>query len=68
MGWPVFYSTDDGRSLYWVSGKDALHSANVRAGPHVAIVVSESPDQAVDAIQVTATELNEEAEVKAGRT
>lgn len=64
---PVFYSVDDDRALYWVSDKDALHSANIRYRPDVAIVIY-ADEGNVDAVYIhaRATELDAEAEVLFG--
>jgi nitroimidazol reductase NimA-like FMN-containing flavoprotein (pyridoxamine 5'-phosphate oxidase superfamily) len=65
---PVFYSVDDERDLYWVSDKEALHSANVRSRPEVAIVIYETVNGVLDAVYIraTAAELNAEPEVRHG--
>ncbi len=65
---PVFYSIDNDRALYWVSDKDALHSANVRDQPDVAIVIYETDEGDVDAVYIhaRAAELNDEAEALFG--
>lgn len=41
---PVFFAYDDDLNLYWVSGKNARHSENVRANPQVAIVIFDSTE------------------------
>jgi nitroimidazol reductase NimA-like FMN-containing flavoprotein (pyridoxamine 5'-phosphate oxidase superfamily) len=65
---PVFFAPDDDYSLYWVSDPEALHSANLRARPEVAIVIHHGFDGRMDAVYITATavELHDEADVRAG--
>lgn len=65
---PVFYAVDANRALYWVSDKDALHSANVRVRPQITIVIYRAEEGDVDAVYIRAraVELNDEADVSAG--
>ncbi|MFI7414805.1 pyridoxamine 5'-phosphate oxidase family protein [Streptomyces sp. NPDC049627] len=39
---PVFYSTADGRDLYWVSSPEVTHSRNLAHEPRVGIVIHDS--------------------------
>ena len=39
---PVFYSTEDGRDLYWVSSPEVTHSRNLAHEPRVGIVIHDS--------------------------
>jgi nitroimidazol reductase NimA-like FMN-containing flavoprotein (pyridoxamine 5'-phosphate oxidase superfamily) len=50
---PVFFVPDDAYDLYWVSGKTARHSRNIRDNPKVAIVVYETTPT-VDAVYIAA--------------
>ena len=42
LGAPVFYSTEDGRDLYWVSSPEVTHSRNLAHEPRVGIVIHDS--------------------------
>ncbi len=59
---PVFYAHDDEHNLYWVSDRDARHSALVRGRAEIAIVIHDTAYGAIDAVYITATavELNDE--------
>jgi nitroimidazol reductase NimA-like FMN-containing flavoprotein (pyridoxamine 5'-phosphate oxidase superfamily) len=61
---PVAFAHDDDFNLYWVSPKTATHSDNIRKRPDVAIVVAVS--EPTDGVYVdgTATELEDEAEIR----
>lgn len=65
---PVFYMYDEFFNLYWVSSKDALHSKNIRANKHVAIVIfgQASPDGDMDGayFDADASELEDEKSIK----
>ncbi|WP_158101898.1 pyridoxamine 5'-phosphate oxidase family protein [Streptomyces swartbergensis] len=39
---PVFYSTEDGRDLYWVSSPEVTHSRNIAHEPRIGIVLHDS--------------------------
>jgi len=39
---PVWFATQDYRTLYWVSHSDARHSRNIAARPRIAMVVFDS--------------------------
>ncbi|MEU0388182.1 pyridoxamine 5'-phosphate oxidase family protein [Streptomyces chartreusis] len=39
---PVFYSTADGRDLYWVSSPEVTHSRNIAHEPRIGIVLHDS--------------------------
>ncbi|MFC9678885.1 pyridoxamine 5'-phosphate oxidase family protein [Streptomyces sp. NPDC056948] len=39
---PVFYSTGDGRDLYWVSSPEVTHSRNIAHEPRIGIVLHDS--------------------------
>ncbi|GAP48965.1 pyridoxamine 5'-phosphate oxidase family protein [Streptomyces azureus] len=39
---PVFYSTEDGRDLYWVSSPEVTHSRNIAHQPRIGIVLHDS--------------------------
>ena len=39
---PVWFATEDGRVLYWISDPDARHSRNIAARPEIAIVIFDS--------------------------
>ena len=64
---PVFYAPDQSHALYWMSARDARHSANVRARPEVAIVIYEVGPP-VDAVYVEAeaVQLDGEDDVRRG--
>lgn len=63
---PVFYVADDNYNLYWVSGRTARHSENIRRCPKttIAIVIFEA-DPVVDAVYMSteAEELTNRDEV-----
>jgi nitroimidazol reductase NimA-like FMN-containing flavoprotein (pyridoxamine 5'-phosphate oxidase superfamily) len=64
---PVFYVPDDRYDLYWTSGVEARHCANIRGHSAVAIVVYDAPPKEVDAVYISAqaVELNDPKEVEA---
>ena len=64
---PVFYAHDEDHALYWVSSKNAHHSANIRVRSEVDLVIF-SLEGGTDALYIGAEahELNDEAEVAAG--
>jgi nitroimidazol reductase NimA-like FMN-containing flavoprotein (pyridoxamine 5'-phosphate oxidase superfamily) len=39
---PVFYSTEDGRDLYWISSPEVTHSRNIAHEPRIGIVLHDS--------------------------
>ncbi|NUP25027.1 MAG: pyridoxamine 5'-phosphate oxidase family protein [Streptomyces sp.] len=63
---PVFYSTEDGRDLYWVSSPEVTHSRHIAHEPRVGIVIHDSRAPVGTAgpralyISATATELDGE--------
>jgi Pyridoxamine 5'-phosphate oxidase len=64
---PVFFAHDDAFRLFWVSSSGAVHSANIRVRPQVAItVLGEPPDYFGDGVyfEAIATELHDLAEVE----
>jgi nitroimidazol reductase NimA-like FMN-containing flavoprotein (pyridoxamine 5'-phosphate oxidase superfamily) len=65
---PVYFAHDDNYSLYWVSDPEALHSANIRERPEVAIVIHGTCFGKVDAVYIkaTAVELSDEGDVRDG--
>lgn len=64
---PVFYAHDEDHALYWVSSKNAHHSANIRVRPAIDLVIF-SLDGGTDAlyIEAEAHELSDDAEIAAG--
>ena len=60
---------DDSYAVYWVSDKDALHSANIRIRTDVAIVIFGTiPGGPFDGVYLdaVATELSDESDIQAG--
>jgi general stress protein 26 len=39
---PVWFATEDGKTLYWISDPTARHSRNIAARPQIAIVIFDS--------------------------
>jgi nitroimidazol reductase NimA-like FMN-containing flavoprotein (pyridoxamine 5'-phosphate oxidase superfamily) len=54
---PVWFATEDHRSLYWVSSPEARHSQNIGARPEISVVVYDStqPPGDVQAVYMSAT-------------
>jgi general stress protein 26 len=64
---PLFFVHDDAFTFYWVSYSGALHSANIRIRPQVAItILGRPPDHEGDGVYVDAeaAELNDVGEVE----
>ena len=66
---PLFYMYDEDLNLYWVSGKTALHSQNIRSNPRVAVCIfgpatADEPDSLHGIyFDAEAQELTDEAEL-----
>ncbi|MFC4855504.1 pyridoxamine 5'-phosphate oxidase family protein [Actinophytocola glycyrrhizae] len=54
---PVWFATEDHRSLYWVSAPDAQHSRNLAVRPEISVVVYDSTQRPgnVNAVYMTGT-------------
>lgn len=54
---PVWFATEDYRSLYWVSAPDSDHSLNIAVRPEVSVVVYDSAQRpgTVQAVYMTGT-------------
>lgn len=54
---PVWYATEDYKSLYWVSRPNTQHSRNIAGRPEVSVVVFDSTQRpgGVTAVYMTAT-------------
>lgn len=54
---PVWFATEDYRTLYWVSKPDARHSQNLAVRPELAVTVFDSTQRPgdVQAVYMTAT-------------
>jgi len=54
---PVWFATEDYRSLYWVSAPDTRHSMNIAVRPEISVVVFDSTQRPGDvtAVYMTAT-------------
>ena len=67
---PVWFATEDHRSIYWVSHPDARHSKNIAARPEIALVVFDSTVAAGhgQAVYMTATaeQLTDPAAIERG--
>ena len=66
---PVGFSYDEAFNLYWISAENALHSANLRDRPQVAIVIyGQLPEGPFDGVyfDATAAELTDTGEIEAG--
>lgn len=67
---PVWFATEDYRSLYWVSAPNSQHSRNVAVRPDVTVVVFDSRQRpgTVQAVYMTtmAAEVTDEADVARG--
>jgi hypothetical protein len=64
---PLFFVHDDAFTFFWVSYSGALHSANIRIRPQVAItILGRPPDHEGDGVYVDAeaAELNDVGEVE----
>ena len=64
---PVYFAHDQAFTLYWVSFRQAVHSANIRVRPQVGIsILGEPPDHEDDGVyfDAVATELHDPAEVE----
>ena len=64
---PVYFARDQAFTLYWVSFRQAVHSANIRVRPQVGIsILGEPPDHEDDGVyfDAVATELHDPAEVE----
>ena len=64
---PVYFAHDQAFTLYWVSFRQAVHSANIRVRPQVGIsILGEPPDHEGDGVYFdsVATELHNLAEVE----
>ena len=64
---PVYFAHDQAFTLYWVSFRQAVHSANIRVRPQVGIsILGEPPDHEGDGVyfDAVATELHDLAEVE----
>jgi len=64
---PVYFAHDQAFTLYWVSFRRAVHSANIRVRPQVGIsILGEPPDHEDDGVyfDAVATELHDPAEVE----
>ena len=64
---PVYFAHDQAFTLYWVSFRQAVHSANIRVRPQVGIsILGEPPDHEGEGVyfDAVATELHDPAEVE----
>ena len=64
---PVYFAHDQAFTLYWVSFKQTVHSANIRVRPQVGIsILGEPPGHANDGVyfDAVASELHELTEVE----
>jgi len=64
---PVYFAHDQAFTLYWVSFKQTVHSANIRVRPQVGIsILGEPPDHEGDGVyfDAVATELHDLTEVE----
>jgi Pyridoxamine 5'-phosphate oxidase len=64
---PVYFAYDQAFTLYWVSFRQAIHSANIRVRPQVGIsILGEPPDHEGEGayLDAIATELHDPAEVE----
>ncbi len=64
---PVYFAHDQAFTLYWVSFRQAVHSANIRVRPQVGIsILGEPPDHEGDGVyfDAVAAELHDLAEVE----
>ena len=64
---PVYFAHDPAFTLYWVSFKQTVHSANIRVRPQVGIsILGEPPDHEGDGVyfDAVATELHDLTEVE----
>jgi Pyridoxamine 5'-phosphate oxidase len=64
---PVYFAHDEVFTLYWVSFKQAVHSANIRVRPQVGIsILGEAPDHEGEGVYLdsVAAELHELTEVE----
>jgi len=64
---PVYFAHDQAFTLYWVSFRQAVHSANIRVRPQVGIsILGEPPDHEGDGVyfDAVAAELHDPAEVE----
>jgi nitroimidazol reductase NimA-like FMN-containing flavoprotein (pyridoxamine 5'-phosphate oxidase superfamily) len=67
---PVWFATEDYRSLYWVSAPNTQHSRNVAARQEITVVVFDSRQRpgAVQAVYMTATaaQVTDAADIEQG--
>jgi hypothetical protein len=64
---PVYFAHDQAFTLYWVSFRKTVHSANIRARPEIAIsILGEPPDHEGEGVYLdaVAAELHDPAEVE----
>lgn len=52
---PVWFATEDYRSLYWVSAPDTRHSQNIAVRPEITVVVYDSRQRPGDVMAVYMT-------------